>query len=80
MNRLNPCINTSSRIIPLRLIEPDLLRRDQVWLVEKNRNQASALVSLSDFSPRKNEALERAYLAGRYGSVPFLSPTLGLKP
>lgn len=58
---------------------PDLFRRDQVWFVEKNRDQASTLVGLSEFSPRKNEALERGYLMGRYGGVPFLSNTLGLK-
>ncbi len=55
---------------------PDLFRRDQVWLVEKDRNQTSALVSLSDFSPRKNEALERGYLMGRYGGIPFISHAL----
>jgi len=52
---------------------PDLFRRDQIWFVEKDHNQASSLVSLSEFSPRKNEALERGYLIGRYGGVPFLS-------
>jgi len=58
---------------------PDLFRRDQVWFVEKGRNQTSALIALSEFSPRKNEALERGYLMGRYGGVPFLSHTMGLK-
>jgi uncharacterized protein len=58
---------------------PDLFRRDQVWFVEKDRDQTSALVSLSEFSPRKNEALERGYLMGRYGGVPFLSQAIGLK-
>jgi len=58
---------------------PDLFRRDQVWFTEKDRDQASALVPLSEFSPRKNEALERGYLMGRYGGIPFLSHTLGLK-
>jgi hypothetical protein len=51
---------------------PDLFRRDQVWFVEKNRDQASTLAALSDFSPRKNEALEKGYLQGRYGGVPLL--------
>lgn len=55
---------------------PDLFRRDQIWFVEKNRDQASTLYGLSDFSPRKTEALERGYLAGRYGGVPFLNPLL----
>lgn len=58
---------------------PNLFRRDQVWFVEKDRDQASAVVALSEFSPRKNEALERGYLMGRYGGVPFLTDTLGLK-
>ncbi|WP_300171754.1 ATP/GTP-binding protein [uncultured Nitrosomonas sp.] len=58
---------------------PDLLRRDQIWFVEKDRDQASSLVALSEFSPRKNEALERGYLMGRYGGVPFFSSILGLK-
>jgi AAA15 family ATPase/GTPase len=55
----------------------DLLRRDQIWFVEKKGDQASTLYGLSDFSPRKTEALERGYLTGRYGGVPFLSPFVG---
>ncbi len=58
---------------------PGLFRRDQIWLVEKNRDQASTLVPLLEFSPRKNEALERGYLMGRYGAVPFLDRSLGLQ-
>lgn len=58
---------------------PDLFRRDQIWFVEKDRDQASSVVSLSEFSPRKNEALERGYLIGRYGGIPFLSDTMGVK-
>jgi len=27
---------------------------------------------------RKNEALERGYLMGRYGGIPFLNHTLGV--
>lgn len=55
----------------------DLFRRDQVWFVEKDHDQTSELVSLSEFSPRKNEALERGYLMGRYGGIPFLDSRLG---
>jgi len=57
-----------------------LFRRDQVWFVEKRPDQSSALYPLIDFSPRKNEALERGYLQGRYGALPFLrSQALGVK-
>lgn len=56
----------------------DLFRRDQVWFVEKDRDQASRLYSLTEFSPRKGEALERGYLMGRYGGLPLLDDlTLG---
>lgn len=54
------------------LLDSEILRRDQVWFSEKNENQASCLYPLSDFSPRKGEALERGYLTGRYGGVPVL--------
>lgn len=57
-----------------------LFRRDQIWFVEKRADQTSSLYPLLDFSPRKNEALERGYLQGRYGALPLLqSQVLGIK-
>jgi len=57
-----------------------LFRRDQIWFVEKRPDQSSSLYPLLDFSPRKNEALERGYLQGRYGALPFLrNQALGVK-
>ena len=57
-----------------------LFRRDQIWFVEKRPDQSSTLYPLLDFSPRKNEALERGYLQGRYGALPFLrTQALGVK-
>lgn len=55
------------------LLDPELLRRDQVWFVEKNTEQATTLYPLLDYSPRKNENLERGYLLGRYGAIPFVA-------
>jgi AAA15 family ATPase/GTPase len=57
----------------------ELFRRDQVWLVEKDIDQASALVALAEFSPRKGEALERGYLIGRYGGIPFMADSLRVR-
>lgn len=54
------------------LLDGAHLRRDQIWFTEKDADQASNLYPLTDFSPRKNEALERGYLGGRYGGVPIL--------
>lgn len=54
------------------LLDTELLRRDQVWFVEKDENQASRVYSLLEYRPRKDEALERGYLKGRYGAVPLI--------
>lgn len=54
------------------LLSQNLLRRDQVWFMEKDASRATRLYPLSDFSPRENEAVERGYLNGRYGGIPFL--------
>ncbi len=48
------------------------LRRDQVWLTEKDNEGATVLYPLTDYKPRKAENLERGYLQGRYGAIPFL--------
>jgi AAA15 family ATPase/GTPase len=48
------------------------LRRDEIWITEKDRNGATRLYPLTDFSPRKSENIERGYLQGRYGGVPFI--------
>jgi predicted ATPase len=53
-----------------------LLRRDQIWLTEKNDEGATTLYPLADYKPRKAENLERGYLQGRYGAIPFLGPLL----
>jgi uncharacterized protein len=59
------------------LMDLELFRRDQIWIVEKDRAGASRLSSLYDFEerPRNNEALQRRYLAGHYGGVPVFGPT-----
>ena len=49
------------------------LRRDQVWLTEKTADGATRLYPLTDFRPAKHEDLERRYLQGRYGAIPFLT-------
>ena len=54
------------------LLSQKLLRRDQVWFLEKDKSRATQLYPLSKFSPRENEAVERGYLNGRYGGIPFL--------
>ena len=58
------------------ILGQDILRRDQVWFIEKDKSNASKLFSLSDFKVRENEAIERGYLRGRYGAIPYIEEFL----
>jgi len=56
------------------LLSKDLFRRDQIWLVEKNQYGESDLFSLADFGKiRNDEKIEKNYLIGKYGAIPFLA-------
>lgn len=48
------------------------LRRDQIWFTEKDADGATHLYPMTDFEPRPPENLERGYLQGRYGAIPFI--------
>ncbi|MBE6140510.1 MAG: ATP-binding protein [Firmicutes bacterium] len=61
------------------LLDLNIFRRDQIWFVEKNNdNGESDLYPLSDFSVRKSENIEKGYMLGRYGAVPFIKNDLNL--
>jgi AAA15 family ATPase/GTPase len=46
------------------------LRRDQIYIVEKNRQGESDVFPLSDRAKGKDEALLKRYLTGIYGGIP----------
>lgn len=55
------------------LLDLELLRRDQIWFTEKNpKDGSSTIYPLDDFSVRKTENVEKGYLLGRYGAIPFI--------
>jgi hypothetical protein len=67
------------------LLDSELFRRDQIWFMEKHENTGivkekskegrklgSQLYSLLAYKPRKDEKLERGYLRGRFGALPFV--------
>jgi len=60
------------------LLDNAVMRRDQVWFTEKSSSGATHLYPLTDYQPRKDEALAKGYLAGRYGAIPFLPEGLKL--
>jgi len=54
------------------ILNQELFRRDQIWFTEKDKYNATTLYPLTDFRPRKGvENLERGYLQGRYGALPY---------
>lgn len=55
------------------LLNSAIFRRDQIWFTEKVQEKGSTtLYSLAEFTPRESEDIEKGYLLGRYGAIPFL--------
>ncbi len=55
------------------ILDQEVFRRDQIWFCEKDESRSTMLVPLTDFRPRKKvENLERGYLSGRYGALPYV--------
>ena len=80
---LNPEINVNHAQIIFTThdtwqLSNQLLRRDEIWFVEKNEKGISTLYSLADFVDedgtriRKDESYEKNYLIGKYGAIPTL--------
>jgi AAA15 family ATPase/GTPase len=61
------------------LLSTDIFRRDQVWFTEKDEIEQTDLYSLDDFvfadgtKVRKDANLEKNYIAGRYGAIPYIT-------
>lgn len=56
-----------------RLLDYDILRRDEVWFTEKQDDGSTKLYSLEQFKDdaRFDRRIDKAYLDGRYGAVPI---------
>ena len=52
-----------------RLLDLSLLRRDQIWFVDKEEN-ASHMYSLEEYKVRFDKDIMKEYLVGKYGSIP----------
>ena len=59
-------------------LDHSILRRDEIWFTDKDRDGVSSLYSLADFVDeggnkiRKDESLAKNYLLGKYGAIPQL--------
>lgn len=56
-----------------RLLDFDLLRRDEVWFINKNTSGESEVYSLEEYNTRFDKKIDKAYLEGRYGGVPIFN-------
>ncbi|OAA91757.1 AAA family ATPase [Clostridium ljungdahlii] len=54
------------------LLDQEIFRRDQIWFTEKKEDNSTDLYSLDDFPVRKDAAIEKGYLQGKYGAIPYL--------
>ncbi|MBP6539579.1 MAG: ATP-binding protein [Saprospiraceae bacterium] len=61
------------------LLGETLFRRDQIWFTEKDEQEQSDLYCLHDFNlpdgskVRNDSNLEKNYIRGRYGAIPFIT-------
>ena len=55
------------------LMDFQLLRRDEIWFMDKDHDGKSTIYSLEDFNERSDRKIEKAYREGRYGGVPVFS-------
>ncbi|MPM14145.1 hypothetical protein SDC9_60505 [bioreactor metagenome] len=77
----NPAINTKGAQLVITtqnsiLLQSGVLRKDQIWFVEKDRFEAAHLYSLADFKStlaRKRDNYEDNYLRGKYGAIPSVN-------
>ena len=56
----------------VNLLDNELLRRDQIFFVEKDKYGASGLFSLSNLRERKDLNYCKRYFEGRYGALPYI--------
>ena len=54
------------------LLDLGLLRRDEIWFVEKDEKGASSVYSLEEFVPRYDKDIRKDYLSGRFGGIPVI--------
>lgn len=55
-----------------RILDLNLVRRDQIWFIEKNNKGQSHLYSLEQYKTRFDTDIKKAYYNGRYGAIPQL--------
>lgn len=55
------------------LLDLELVRQDEIWFVERQKNHASKIYSLNKFRARFDKKIDKEYLLGRYGAIPIFN-------
>jgi len=61
------------------LMDLDLLRQDEIWMITKHLDGHSVLMSLDQYNVRFDKRLSKAYLSGLYGGVPIIDTFSGIE-
>lgn len=75
---MNSCKDSRKQLIftthDILLMDLDLVRQDEIWFVEREKDHSSRLYSLSNYKVRidSKKKLGSDYLLGRYGAIPIL--------
>ena len=57
------------------LMDQQLLRRDEMWVTERDKSGVSSLFSFSEYKDvRYDKDIRKSYLQGRMGGIPHISP------
>ena len=54
----------------LNLMDLKILRQDEIWFIEREKDHSSRIYSLSDYKQRFDKNILNDYLIGRYGAIP----------
>lgn len=54
------------------MLSRDILRRDQIYFVEKDTGGRSNVYPLTSLKTKKLDNIQKGYMEGRYGAIPFL--------
>lgn len=61
------------------LLDLDVFRSDEIWFTEKDKFGKTSIYPLSDYKPRYDLNIQKGYLNGRFGAIPFLGDLTQLK-
>ena len=61
------------------LLNLEIFRRDQIWFTEKCRDSGQTILyPLDDYKVRKDENIEKGYIMGVFGAIPFIETDIDL--